>query len=343
MPRPPDHRPAVLQAPPAAGTTAHPAGRWLAALATLLALAGCSRGSAPGWPGYAEAELVHLSSPLGGTLATLTVARGQHVAAGAPLFQLEAAAELLARQEAQARLEQAQAQSANLRKGARPLELQAAQQQLAQAQAALQASTAQLQRSEQLVRQGFIAAAQLDDLRAVRDRDAARVRELQARLGAARTAARPDEIAAAQAQRRAALQVLEQQRWREDQKQGRAPTAGVVFDLPFRPGEWVAPGQPVVVLLPDDGVKLRFFVPQDRLSQVQVGMPVTIHCDGCPAGLPATVNYVSPQAEFTPPVIYSNESRHKLVFMVEARPAPHSRLKPGQPVEVVPAASAPAS
>ena len=302
--------------------------------AALLALTACTRPSNHLLPGYAEAELVHVSSPLGGTLTGLAVTRGQHVVVGADLFRLDADVEVLARNEAQARVEQAQAQTANLRKGRRPLELQAISQQLAQAQAALRASAAQLARSEQLVQQGFLPPGQLDDARAARDRDAAHVRELDAQLQVARTAARPDEIAAADAQRRAAQQALEQERWREAQKQRRAPVAGMVFDLPFRPGEWVAAGNPVVVLLPADGVKLRFFVPQALLAGVQVGQAVGVGCDGCPKGLQARVSYVSPQAEFTPPVIYSNDSRQKLVFMVEARPAPGSALKPGQPVDV---------
>jgi len=309
----------------------------------LLALGACTRHPEGVLPGYAEAELVHVSSPLGGTLAGLAVIRGQRVAAGADLFRLDADSEVLARNEAQARVEQAQAQTADLRKGRRPQELQAISQQLAQAQAALRASGAQLARSEQLVQQGFLPPGQLDDARAARDRDTARVRELDAQLQVARTAARPDEIAAADAQRRAAQQALEQERWREAQKQRRAPVAGTVFDLPFRPGEWVAAGNPVVVLLPEDSVKLRFFVPQALLAGVQVGQAVGVGCDGCPAGLQARVSYVSPQAEFTPPVIYSNDSRQKLVFMVEARPAPGSLLKPGQPIDVslAPAATPP--
>jgi HlyD family secretion protein len=62
---------------------------------------------------------------------------------------------------------------------------------------------------------------------------------------------------------------------------------------------------------------------------------VAVACDGCPSGLEAIVQFVSPQAEFTPPVIYSNESRAKLVFLVEARPAAAAvaTLKPGQPVQ----------
>ena len=52
--------------------------------------------------------------------------------------------------------------------------------------------------------------------------------------------------------------------------------------------------------------------------------------------VPVTVSYVATEAEYTPPVIYSNETRSKLVFMVEARPAVADgpKLRPGQPVSV---------
>jgi HlyD family secretion protein len=77
-------------------------------------------------------------------------------------------------------------------------------------------------------------------------------------------------------------------------------------------------------------------VPQNRLAQLAPGTRVNVSCDGCPADLTATVSFVAPQAEFTPPVIYSNESRDKLVFLVEALPDDATRqvLKAGQPLDV---------
>ena len=62
-----------------------------------------------------------------------------------------------------------------------------------------------------------------------------------------------------------------------------------------------------------------------------------MRCDGCAAEVPVVVSFVSTEAEFTPPVIYSNETRSKLVFMVEARPsaADAPKLRPGQPVSVL--------
>ena len=92
----------------------------------------------------------------------------------------------------------------------------------------------------------------------------------------------------------------------------------------------------MVALLPDGAVKLRFFVPPSALPRLAPGDTVQVGCDGCPDGLTARVSFVATQAEFTPPVIYSNESRSKLVFMVEARPQGEAvrALRPGQPIDV---------
>ncbi len=284
--------------------------------------------------GYAEAELTYLAPSAAGVLVALNAKRGDAVAAGQPLYALDSDAEQIGRSAAQARSERAAAQAANLLKGRRPLELQALDQQLAQARAAAAASEATLARQRGLAEQGFVAALRLDELVAARDRDAARVKELEAQRALALQAARSDEVAAARAEARGADADLALARWREGQKQRSAPVAARVFDVMYRVGEWVPAGAPVVALLPPDALKVRFFVPEPRLAQATPGREVALACDGCAAGLAARIAYVSPQAEFTPPVIYSNGSRAKLVFMVEAVPTDPAALKPGQPLDV---------
>jgi HlyD family secretion protein len=98
----------------------------------------------------------------------------------------------------------------------------------------------------------------------------------------------------------------------------------------------VAAGSPVVVLLPPENLKVRFFVPQEKLAQIKVGGPVSVKADGAARAVNATVNYISTQAEYTPPVIFSRETRANLVFMIEAKfsPADTAELRPGQPVDV---------
>jgi HlyD family secretion protein len=114
------------------------------------------------------------------------------------------------------------------------------------------------------------------------------------------------------------------------------PARARVEDVLYQPGEWVAANKPIVSLIPDDKVKVRFYVPQAVLPLYRPGRMVRFSCDGCPGRLSARIDYVSPEPEYTPPVIYDRDSRAKLVFLVEARPAHAGRLAPGQPVDVIP-------
>jgi HlyD family secretion protein len=320
---------------------APPRGAMLAAgvatsLALIFTLGGCGQPAESPFIGYVEAELVYVSAPVAGQLKSLAVSRGTRVAAGTPLFQLDTDLEALARSEAAARAQQSDAQASNLRSGKRPTEIRVIESQLAQAKAAASASTAQVARYEDLAKSQFVSDSFLDTLRAQAAADRARVAELENQVAVARTAARPQEIAAADAGAAAARAALGQARWREAQTLQAAPVAALVYDTMYRVGERVPANAPVIALLPDGATKLRFFVPQPLLGKIVLGQTVTVRCDGCPDGLTARIEYIAPQAEFTPPVIYSNESRAKLVFMVEARPAAEAagRLKPGQPVQV---------
>ena len=285
--------------------------------------------------GYAEAELVYVAPSAAGTLQTLAVARGDRVKRGQLLYSLDVDSEAIGRDAARARSEQAAAQADDLRKGKRPLELKQIDEQLVQAQATLAGSAATLERNRKLVEQGYMSASTLDPLLAARDRDAARVSELQAQRNFATTAARRDEIAAAAASARGAQADLALAQWREGQKRREAPTDALVYDVMYRPGEWVNAGAPVVALQPPGALKVRFFVPEPLLARAAVGDEVALACDGCAPNLRARIRWVSPQAEYTPPVIYSNASRSKLVFAVEATPLDGAAaLKPGQPVDV---------
>jgi HlyD family secretion protein len=98
----------------------------------------------------------------------------------------------------------------------------------------------------------------------------------------------------------------------------------------------VSANQPVVSLLPDNKIKVRFYVPEAEVARYRPGTDVRFSCDACVSGLTATIRYVSPRPEFTPPVIFSRDSRDRLVFMVEAYPKRPAGLQPGLPVDVEP-------
>jgi len=309
---------------------------WPLALATAL-LAACGNDRPPTWQGYVEGEFVAVASPFAGRLETLSVERGQQVASGAPLFVLESDEEHAARQQAAEQVRVAEAQLADIQTGKRPVEVAVNQAQLVQAQAQAGRSAAQRKRDEAQFDIGGISKAQLDESRATADADAARVRELQRDIDVARLPGRKDQLAAQTAQIEAARAALAQAQWKLSRKSVSATVAGLVYDVPFRPGEWVPAGSAVVRMLPPGNVKVRFYVPEAVVGSLKNGQPISIRCDGCAAPIAAKITYVSNEAEFTPPVIYSNETRRKLVFLIEARPstADAPKLRPGQPVEVV--------
>src|SRR5208337_3959511 len=155
-------------------------------------------------------------------------------------------------------------------------------------------------------------------------------------LETARLGARDDVVAALEANLRALEAAQARSQWELGQKRQSAPQAGVVFDTLYRPGEWVEAGRPVVALLPPQNIKVRAFVSETQVGALHQGDPLTVHVDGATNAFNGTISFISPQAEYTPPVIYSNESRGKLVFMIEAvfDPKSSARLHPGQPVDV---------
>ncbi len=302
-----------------------------------LALAACADKPSGGYQGYAEGEFVLVAAPAAGRLEKRWVNRGQEVAAGAPLFALEQENEKASRREAEERLHNAQAKLANIAAGRRKPEIDAVRAQEAQAAAARELSERQLKQQQALFEKAYISQSSMDTARAGYARDIARVAETEAQIRLAHMAiGRDKEIAAAQADVETARAVLAQSDWRLTQRASNAPAAALVHDTFYSEGEWVAAGSPVVSLLPPGNLKLRFFVPETAVGGLKPGQAVRAACDGCGAPIAAKISFISRQAEFTPPVIYSREQRAKLVFLVEARPEPAdaARLRPGQPLDV---------
>jgi HlyD family secretion protein len=309
----------------------------LAAVAAALAAVGLSAAAPPAdrYFGYVEGEYLRIAAPTGGRLATLSVGRGDRVEAGAALFALDLTEAKAERDRAAAALAQARANLEDLRKGKRPVELDVIAAQKAQAEAALRLSDAQLRRQETLLGSGTASRERVDEARSAQARDRARVEELTALLQSGRLPARDDEIRAGEA----AVEVAQAALAKADQQLSdlapRAPEAALVEETFYNPGEWVPAAMPVVSLLPPANVKIRFYLPEARLGAIRMGDVVRIACDACPSDLSARISFVASAAEYTPPVIYSNESRAKLVFRVEARlPPGAARLHPGQPVDV---------
>jgi len=296
--------------------------------------AGCAKPHPPGYQGYLEGEFVYVAAPLAGRLETLAVQKGARVAAGAPLFSLERGAELATQRQAADQLRAVTARLEDLKKGSRPSELAALGARRDQARAAAELAKLEFARQEGLFATKVIPASDFDRARLNYEQSLHAVDELTAQLATAQLGARSDAILAAVAEVSAATAAKDHADWSVNQKAQSAPKAALVYDILYRAGEFVALGNPVVALLPPENLKVRFFVPEADFAALKSGDAVQVALTGRPA-LAAHVSYLSPQPEFTPPVLYNRENRAKLVFMVEAVfDAAAPDLHPGQPVDV---------
>ena len=314
-----------------------PFGLAAATLAMMLCLfAGCRQSKSNQVQGYVEGEFVYVASPLAGALKSLHVQRGAQVKPGDPLFALDSTSETAARDEAQQRVAQARASLEDAKKGKRPQEIESIEAQLRQAQAALALSEKEFDRQTELARSDATIVQDVDRARSTRDQNLQRVAQIEADLKTAQLGSRSDQITAAEDNVRALEASLARAEWDLSQKHQIASQAGLVFDTLYREGEWVAGGRPVVVLLPPQNIKVRAFVPETRIGTIHLGDLVRVTVDGVREPFTGKVSFISPQAEYTPPVIYSRENRGKLVFMIEVvfDPEIAAKLHPGQPVDV---------
>jgi len=257
-------------------------------------------------------------------------------AAGDPLFTLDRTVEAAAVAEAEQGLRRAENQLADLTKGLRSSEIEAIEARRKQAQAVYDLAVIQYERSRQLLEQNAAARETLDRTKTEMERSAAVLAQLDAELVTARLGARPDLIEAARTEVDAARERLVQARWRMNEKKQAAPQQALVFDTFYVEGEFVPAAYPVVSLLPPGNITVRFFVPEPVVGTLKPGQNISVNFDGAEKPFQAAISYISPQAEYTPPVIYSQESRTHLVFMVEARVNAEdaTALHPGQPVDV---------
>lgn len=289
-----------------------------------------------GYEGYVEGDFVNISSSQSGRIEKLFVQKGDMIRAGKALFSLDTQNEEALLKSAESSLASARSTLFDMQKGSREPELAVIQEELASAIAIEHNNRIQYERTKRLFAQNAVSKEVYDDATAAFNSQSAKVRELQNSLSVAKLPSRIDRIDA----QKKVLKQLEAEiasaQWKVDEKALKSPNDALVFDTLYRVGEFVPAGYPIVRLLPPQNIKIRFFVPNDVAAHLQVGKSVMLRIDSNSQRIPAHISYISTQVEYTPPVIYSNERKEKLVFMIEAYPNDtHERvLHLGEPVEV---------
>ena len=263
----------------------------------LLLLSACGKSDDSAWLGYGEGDNAFIAAPQPGWVSSLRVERGSYVHRGDLLFTLDDTAQIATRDQAVASLETAKAS-------------------LAQEEANLAYAQRQLRRQMGLARANAGTPTNLDLAKSNYEQSAARIAQLKSQIEQTNAS-------------------LSGATYSLTQRNIVAQTEGRVQDIYFRPGEYVPASTPVVSILPPKNIYVRFFVPETEFSKVHIGQKVRVTCDGCKP-MTAEISFIAQQEEFTPPVIFSQDSRTKLVFKLEARVPGGMKLNPGQPVQVRP-------
>jgi HlyD family secretion protein len=267
----------------------------LVPLLALLALSACGRSEDHYWLGYAEGDNVFISAPQPGWVTGMTVDRGSQLHPGQALFALDDTHEKAARDQAIAAIAQDNAA-------------------IAQEQANLVYTGKELARQSGLARANAGVPATLDQTLASHQQSQAHIVQLQGQLKQAQAA-------------------LDDANYQLSQRSVVSYVSGSVQDIYFREGEYAPASTPVLSVLPPKNIYVRFFVPETEFAKVTLGEKVRVTCDGC-TPMDATITFIAQQEEYTPPVIFSEGNREKLVFKLEARAPGGLKLNPGQPVEV---------
>jgi HlyD family secretion protein len=284
--------------------------------------------------GYVEAQLLYIAAPQSGWIISPSFTGGEQVKKGDVLFQLDEQQQLALVSEAQFRLDQAVAQKRDTTTGARQQELAQWAAQKQQASAVLKLAESERLRWNKLVTQGLAPLSQANEVDAQYATSAAKLAAVEAAIDVAKLGAREHVIKSADAARYAAQAVVTQAQWQLAQRRVLAHISGQIEEVFYRQGEYVIQGKPVLALLPAGALTVRFFVPQGQLVNFALGDTVKVTADGLAQSQSARIFHISRTAEFTPPIIYDQQSRQKLLFMVEARLAPDTVLRPGLPVDI---------
>lgn len=296
-------------------------------------LLGCRRDDHH-YQGYVESDTIYLSEPFSGILKHRYVHRGEAVKQGQLLFEIDPEPENFKLIQANAALSQGQQILADLKKSRRAPEIDAIKAQIAQVDAEISLASQRLKRNQTLFNKKVIAPDTLDASQEnLKERMALKM-QLEANMALAMLGARDNQIDAQVDANKSLEAAKGLAAWSVAQKKIFAPMDGFIFDTYYREGEYVTAAAPVASLLTSQDIYIEFFVPLRDLHDLTMGKKITYTYLKGKESFHAVIGYVSPRAEYMPPLIYSNDNFDKLVFRIKAKVLDQNTVFPGEPVTI---------
>ncbi|OGV29730.1 MAG: hypothetical protein A3E88_04075 [Legionellales bacterium RIFCSPHIGHO2_12_FULL_35_11] len=286
------------------------------------------------YQGYISATNIYLSSEFAGKLDGLMVKKGDKVKKGDLLFKLSSKPQIFNLNETKAILNQAHSTLADLKKPKRIQALKSIEAKIAQNDAQISLASIRVKRNQTLFDKHVLAKDNLDLAREHLNELLAKKDQITADLELAKLGARSDIINAEESHVKSLETKVNSIRWEIAEKSVYAPDDGFIFDTYFTESEFVPSARPVLSLLTKINIFIEFFVPLREVEHLHVGNIVQYNYLADGNVYEAKISYISPEAEFMPPLIYSRENMDKLVFRLKALPMNNDKLMPGLPVTI---------
>jgi len=287
------------------------------------------------FPGYLEGEFVYSSASFGGMIKDVCVKRGDEIKEGQIIFVLDKTSKETELDFYNFALTASLSMVKDLQKGMQEPYVRAAEANIGSVIALKDWYNINYKRYGWLVSKNAQPQTEYEKYKYNLEKYSKDLEEAIANLDIANLPAREDRISAAIALSNALKEKIENAKWELSQMTQYAPQQALVFDTIYHKGEYAGAGQPVAILLPPENIKARFFVSGNVLNKLKIGQKVSVSALG-KNDIPAVINYISSKVEYTPPVIYSEQNRDKLVYMIEAsiKSDIAKTLPVGQPIQV---------
>jgi len=273
------------------------------------------------YSGTIEARDADIGSLMGGRVSEVLVEEGDSVRAGETLVRFD-------RYLLDPRIKEQESRIAQMRANLERVERGPRREEIERARINYEHAEKERVRQETLLKQGVGIQATYDETAAAAEVAKQQWEELK-------RGSRSEDVQAARAQLSAEENTLAMLHRQVEESEVKAPADGTIQTMDLRPGDMIAPNQPVAVLLESNELWVRVFVPETRLGEVRVGQPVDISIDTFPKRVfKSKVQSVSERAEYTPRNVQTPEQREDQVFAVRLRLDPAPELKAGMTATV---------
>ncbi len=286
-------------------------------------------------PGYLENEIIKIGNSGAGQVKQVYVTRGDSVKKNQLLFSLEDQQQRQQLAYAAATYKQALSTLRDYVRGSAIEDILQTEAELQSVKLQHALSLKTLKRLESLKTKQFVSETAWDE--ALNNEAVLRTQQqqVQAKLNKLYSPLRTDQISLLQATTEAAMAKYRQAQWHLDQQKLLAPSDGVIDDVYFKAGEFVATGQSVLSFRQKKLATLVFYLPYAHLNSVQIGSEIDVSCAACDGKTyPAIVRYIAAEPEFTPPIVYGGEFNSKYVYQIKAQLIDKTPLHPGQAVDI---------